>query len=80
MEASAAGEDWREHRLRAARVLGAGRGQRERFNIAAWQMARLDDEGVVTQLRQALGAGFEPPWQAGKAMALDEAIALARAI
>jgi non-specific serine/threonine protein kinase len=63
---------------RAARLLGAAEGIRERFQRPLEQFQRGDYEQAVTAARAALGQEtFAAAWAAGRALSLEQAIATA---
>jgi predicted ATPase/uncharacterized protein HemY len=68
------------HPAVAARLAAAGARQLERMGAAMDAAWRGDQQRTVDAARAALGpVGFEAAWSAGRALALDEAIAEAQA-
>jgi predicted ATPase len=61
----------------AARLLGAAAGLREEVAAELPPVRKGPHEAVVDQVRARLDAAFAPAWQAGMAMPIDEAVALA---
>jgi hypothetical protein len=63
---------------RAARLIGAARGLRERAGVRPWPMLRRDEDELMAQVRDALGPErFEEVFAAGTRLNQREAIAAA---
>jgi hypothetical protein len=64
---------------RAARLMAAAEGLRERMGIRLWPMLRRGEDELRAQIRDALGpARFEEVFAAGRELSQREAIAVAR--
>jgi DNA-binding CsgD family transcriptional regulator len=62
----------------ATRFFGCAEAQHDRAGVLVWEPARLGYEQSVAAARAALGdATFQAAWDAGRALALGEAIELA---
>jgi hypothetical protein len=64
---------------RAALLAGAAEGLRRRVGLRAWPMLRQGEAELVTQVREALGAGrFDEVFAAGARLTQREAVAAVR--
>ena len=64
---------------RAALLAGAADGLRRRVGLRAWPLLRRDEDKLIAQVRQALGADeFDHPYAAGFRLSQHEAVAAVR--